>query len=254
MRIFLIGIITALAFLSCGKKGTSQAPAVVKYGLLRMHMHSYIGNMNEVDAYNIPYTNDEGRTIQLSMAQLYMSEFELQKMDGTFYKIPDKIVLKVQDAETYNLGMVPVGNYKSIRFKVGLPSAVNAKTPTASDSILFDKSMWFAEPFQSNGFVFVNVKGKIDTTSNADGSAPMHDFNYLIGTNANYTQVQMPQKNFSITEDQVYYAHMYADWSRLFTGIELNNPSNMYVRNLDENSSAVAKKLATNLSTLFVYE
>jgi hypothetical protein len=250
----LVSVVTLLiGFVSCDKKEIKQTPVETRYGMLKMHLHNYIEE-SEVDAYNITYTNSDGRAIKLNMAQLYMSDFELEKMDGTFHKIPNTIVLKIQDAETYNLGMVPVGNYKSVRFKVGLPSAVNAKTPTTADSILFDANMWFADPFQSNGFAFVNVRGSIDTTTNADGSAPMQNFNYLIGTNANYTQVQMPQKNFSITEDQAYYAHMYSDWNRLFTGITLNNAANLEVTSIADNSSATAQKLAANLSKLFVYE
>lgn len=251
--VLLTVIITA--FVACKNKevATLPPPVEVKYGMLKMHLHSYIEE-SEVDAYNITYTNSDGRAIKLNMAQLYMSDFELEKIDGTFHKIPNTIVLKIQDAETYNLGMVPVGNYKSVRFKVGLPPAVNAKMPTNADSILYNSDMWFSNPFQSNGFAFVNVRGSIDTTTYADGTAPMQNFNYLIGTNANYVQVQMPQKNFSIMEDQAYYAHMYADWNRLFTGIQLNQVANLKVTSIAENSSANAKKLVANLSTLFVYE
>lgn len=251
LNILFIGMFI-IFFSSCKpEKVTSPSNAVT--GKLMLHMHCNIDN-TEVEDYDTVYETNEGRKISLSVAQFYISEIQLVKLDGTTYDLGDKIVLKALEEEEYFLGDVPVGNYKSIRFKVGLNPNQNLKSNSdPSDSGLFDKpEMWFESNPQPAGYIFMNVQGSIDTSSNLSGTRS--PFVYRIGTNQNYVQVNMPDKNLIIEKNQVEFEHLHVDISKLFTNIELNKPINLSVNTPADNTSLLAQQIKDNIPLMFEYE
>lgn len=248
--LFLVGL---LIVSSCKEKDTPKPDPSVPTGTFMFHLHTYIDN-DEVDLYDITYTTLEGRRISLNMAQLYVSDIQLVKLDESLVNISGKKILKIFEHETDLVGEVPVGNYKSIRFKVGLDAATNALSPTTpSDSAILNKpEMWFGKTAQPDGYVFMNIQGKIDTSANFD--KPLVPFAYKIGTNVHYKQVEMGVKNFTVEEGKAIFGHVIIDYNRLFNGVQLNQLSNLSVTTASANSSAIATKIANNIPSLFLYE
>lgn len=254
--LFLVMALVVWALTGCKKEKPEPLPddntTPVPTGTLMMHLHTYIG-INEVDAYNIVYTNELDRKISLSLAQMYISGIELVKADGNILSLSDVKVLKVFETETYMLATVPVGNYKGVKFKVGLDASTNAADPSSNTALLNRPEMWFGSTAQPDGYVFLNVQGKIDTTADASGTvAGMQNFTLKIGTNAHYQQVIMPEQNFTIAKDQAEFLHMYADYSRLFNGINLNQV--LSVSTVADNSSALGNAIAGKIPSMFFYE
>ena len=215
-------------------------------GILKLHLHTFVGE-SEVDAYNIDYLNEEGRKISLNMAQLYISDIQLVKLDGSLCSLGDKTILKFFESETSTVGDVPVGNYKSIRFRVGINSFAG------SDSLIFkEPSMWFSSQANKDEYVYLNVQGKIDTSLSLSGF--MAPFCYRIGTTGNNIQVIMPDKNFTVLKDQIQYVHMLIDYSKIFNGIQLNNSLNLSVNSINDNSLQLAGQVKNNIPLMFKYE
>jgi hypothetical protein len=255
-RFLLRGVTLIVLMLSMSFCKTTDTPTpdpVVPKGQFLFHLHTYIDN-SEVDLYNITYTTLEGRKMSLSMAQLYVSDIQLVKLDGTTVDVSGKKILKMFETDTDLVGDVPVGNYKSIRFKVGLDPTTNALSPTTpSDSAILNRpEMWFSKTAQPDGYVFMNIQGKIDTSSTLD-KTPV-PFAYKIGTNANYKQVTMGIKNFTVEEGKAVFGHIIIDYNRLFNGVQLNQLANLSVTTAAANSSAIATKIANNIPSIFVYE
>ena len=240
-----------VGFLSCKKEEPPAGGGPT--GTFMFHLHTYIDH-NEVDLYDIDYTTLDGRTMSLSLAQLYLSDIQLVRADGTTYDIPGKSILKVFEKDTYVAGEVPVGTYKALRFKVGVDATTNGQNPAAtSEPAIFEKSeMWFGGTAQPDGYVFMHVKGKLDTS--ADLSHPPVPFVYKIGTNAHYKQVNMSDHNFTLVEGQVEFAHIIVDYSRLFNGVQLNNKDNLSITTPSANNSALAAKIVNNIPSMFIYE
>lgn len=239
---------------ACEKdNGNTNTSINTPMGNLSFHFHTNIED-TEVDAYGIEYMTVEGRLISLNMAQMYISGIQLVKLDGSTYDVPNKTVLKVLESEVVVIGNVPVGNYKSVRFKVGLNPTINSLNPTmTADSVILNKpQMWFSNPFQPDGYVFMNVQGTIDTTSEMNGT-PV-PFSYKIGTNAHYTQVEMPEKNFTVLQNQEAYVHMVIDYSKLFSGIQLNSTANLVVNTVADNALPIAVAIKNNIPLVFRYE
>lgn len=251
-KLFYFFLFSLLIFSACDKKDDDHKEAPVPTGTLLFHMHSYIGE-NEVEDYGFSYSTESGRAVSLSLGQFYISDIEVVKLDGSVYALSDTVLLKTLDTETYAAGKIPVGNYKGLRFKIGLKTATNALNPSASkDSLALSHSeMWFGNTAQPDGYAYLVVKGSIDTTS--DNSGDMQPFSYKIGTNENYVQVTLPEQNFTILENQAEYAHLGVDFSKLFSGVQLNQSSNLSVEKAD-NSSVLAKKITANIPLMFKYD
>jgi hypothetical protein len=243
---------------SCKKKDEQPTPTVLT-APVSLHIHSYLDNY-EVDAYDIAgvpivYTTTEGRKVSLTCAQLYVSDIELIKLDGSVYPMKDTVLLVNIEKQLYNIGDAPIGNYQTLRFKVGLNPVINNKLPSKENYFLNDSKMWFNTQATPNEYVFVNCAGKIDTTKLATGiEADMQPFVYKIGTNANYATVQMPNKNFSVSMNVKNYIHLYADYSILYKGVDLTDPTNLLVNSVADNSKSVASDIFKNMSSMFVYE
>ena len=247
LNFFFFLVCSCVLFSSCNKKEKEDEDTVVPTGTVMMHLHTFIED-EEVDLYNIPYSTHDGRAISLKLAQFYISDIELVKLDGSIYKVPDSKALKKLETDTYLIGDVPVGNYTSVRFKVGLPPTSN-QTDFSNTS---DSVMWFSKTKSGDGYIFLNVQGSIDTSEAYTGT--LTPFVYKIGSNTNYTQVEMPEKKFTVVAGEVYYVHLLADFNRLFKGIKINDNTNLHVNTIADNASAVAQKIVSNIPSLFIYE
>lgn len=212
---------------SCKKKDsttTPTTPTTPANGTVMLHLHTNV-DTNEVDTYGQVYVMSGGRKISVDIAQLYLSGIQLVKADGSTYDIGSLNLLKVMENEEYMLGSVPAGNYKSIKFNVGLTAATNSTTPAANDSTLNKPAMWFGSTAQPSGYVFVNFQGKIDTSTAANlPVAQMQSFMYKIGTDAHLKNVSMPNQNYSVVPNQTQFIHIVIDYSKLFTGYSLTTP------------------------------
>ncbi|ABG57806.1 conserved hypothetical protein [Cytophaga hutchinsonii ATCC 33406] len=254
-------IITLALLAAACKKSAADDPSspanTVVTAPVNLHLHTYIGE-NEVDGYDIIYRTTEGREMSLSMAQVFLSDIELVKRDGTIYPIKDTIILTNIIDQVYRLGNVPVGNYRTIRFKAGLLPAINAQTSGGSVP-LNDKSMWFSNTAQQNNYIFMNCSGKIDTSAALVGK--MAPFTYKIGTDAQLKQVVMPDQNYSVQPNTTGYVHMLVDYSQLFIGVDLTDAANLSITTSEQNSWPdngqawpIAVTVADNIVHAFKYE
>lgn len=247
-------LLFATLFAACDKDEPTPAPVVTDTGTLLMHLHTYVEN-NEVDDYGIVYTTDAGRKISLDMAQMYLSDFQLISADGSSYKVPNKKILQELEKETYSLDDVPVGDYKAVIFHLGFDAATNQAAPSTDPTVLDRSEMWFGSSPQPDGYIFLHAKGKIDPTPDASGTlAQMQPFEYKIGTSANYIQINLPDKKFTVVKDQAAYVHLLADYSKLFDGIDISQPANLSVATAAENVVMPATWINQNVSDLFRYE
>ena len=251
MKRFLTITTITLLLLACEKEVSTSS--TIPKGNLILHLHSNIGE-KEIDSLNEDLKTPQGRNISISMAQFYISDIQLVKLDGSFYNIPFNGSLKRFEEESINIGAINVGNYKSVRFKVGLIPATNKLLPTAEGyNILLNQSeMWFGTMAKSDEYVFLNFAGQIDTTKAMNGvKVP---FEYRIGGNDNLIEVAMPEQGLTILEGQIGYGHMVIDYSKFFQNIDLTNADNLKVQSLDDNKKAIVSTLKTNITSMFRYE
>ena len=248
----IIAFIFLLAVSSCKKKADDATPAA-ETGTFEIHLHTN-ADTNELDAYNDTVVLTGGRQISVSLSQLYISGIQLIKSDGSLVDAPSVSILQKLGVEEYIIGSVPSGNYKSIKFNVGLSSSVNSTTPAATDTNLYRPEMWYGSSVSPDGFIFVNLQGSIDTATVPSASNQLIPFAYKIGTNAHLVSVTMPDENYTVAPGQLGVVHLVSDYAKLFSGIQLNVPSNLQVNTAADNNGALASQLAINIRSMFSYE
>ena len=223
-------------------------------GTIAFHFHTNVDTV-EVADYDSINVMSTGRKITVHKAQLYLSGIQLVKLDGSTVDVSGVIVLKKQEEEVYTLGSVPSGNYKSVKFNVGLSGTTNAATPAVSDSTLNTPPMWFGVTAQPSGFVFVNFQGTIDTTTAGNGTiSQMQPYSYKIGTNMNLKSVTLPDQNYTVSPNNIQFVHMVIDYNMLFTGVQLNVSSNLTMNTTSANATGLGTQLANNIASMFMYE
>jgi hypothetical protein len=245
--------IILLTFNGCKKSEDETATPASTNGTLAFHLHTMVDTA-EVTHYDSVCVTSTGRKIKVHFAQLYLSNIQLIKLDGSTVDVPGAIVLQKQQIESYTLGSVPSGNYKSVRFNVGLTPAVNASTPAIADSTLNTPPMWFGNTAQPSGYVFINFQGEIDTTTAGNGTlAQMQPFSIKIGTNAHLINTQLPDNNFTVLPNQTRTVHIMVDYNMLFMIVNLNNSSNLTMNTVAANGTPLGAQLANNISMMFMY-
>lgn len=253
LSLIVLSIISVTLLFSCKKEKAEEVTPKTENGTLYFHIHT-MADTAEVENYGQEYILlDKGRRITVDMAQLYISNIELVKLDGSTVPVADRILFVQHGTESYKVGSVPAGNYKAVKFYVGLNATVNASTPSASDNILHQPSMWFGATAQPDGFVYINFSGTIDTASVPDNSNAMIPFHYKMGTSTAFTSVTMPDRNFTVSPNQDQYIHLGADYAMLFMGVKLNKAANLNITTPAENNTMLGKMIGHMSNMMFVY-
>jgi len=234
---------------SCKKDSATPATTTTQTGVLGFHIHTMI-DTTEADS-GLVATDLTGRRFQLNVAQFYISNVKLKKLDGTYITVDNVYLLKTIAQEEYIVGNVPAGNYKSVSFDVGLDATTNSKNPSsfAASSPLSAQTpnMWFGST--SQGYMFMNIEGKADTSATNNGSVNQ-SFTYQLGTSSMLRTVNLPDNSFTITAGQTQQVHFYADYGKLLKGINFKTQS-MGMPSMDP---AVAVQVADSIPIMFRYE
>ncbi len=244
-----------LLFFSCKKNEQKIDDGGIKVptGKLWMHLHTYVG-LNDIEAYGEEVSDESGRKIQLDFGQYYLTNFELVKLNGEIYSIDTTIVLKTLNQDSYLLGNIPVGNYKQVRFKLGLNTYYSQMQPgDIKTGQLQDTSMWFNSKSFEGDYIYFHTKGMIDTSSDLTGK--MAQFDYKIGTSLNLVTIQLPENNFAIYDGLISYVHLKGNFACLFYGIDLKDENNLKVSDIGENQSKtkLINLLKQNIENSFFY-
>ena len=244
--LILITVLSAL-FFSCTKNKSTNAPT--PKGLLYLHLHTNI-DTNEVTAGTAVYDSD-GRHFQLDVAEFYISGITLHKADGSIVTLSNVYILKTIDSEQFYVDSVVAGNYVSISFNVGIDATSNLNNPgnypLTNPLSAKDPVMWFGATTQ--GYIFMNLQGKADTTAAQTGIVN-YPFSYQTGTGNMLETVNMPNKAFAVIGNQVSFVHIIADYGKALRGVNFktNNMATPWINN------SVATQIANNIPTMFRYE
>lgn len=145
------------------------------------------------------YTNQVGNDFKVSSFKYLMSNFVLIDENGNEFSIPNSYAFLDQskNRNSFTFSDIPNGNYKKIKFQIGLDSAANHGDPSqyAIDNPLnplVNNMHWS----WSGGYVFILFEGDYLKPN----SAPM-GFSYHIAIEENIIRYEMPI-SFSINKDK----------------------------------------------------
>lgn len=149
---------------------------------------------NGKDPFTGKVTTSGGQTISMDTWKFYVSNVALVKADGSEQPVSGLNLVKLKAGDSFQnvvmfKGNAPAGEYKGVRFSIGVPRAVNHKDATTAKAPLsVDDGMFWA---WNSGYIFSSFEGKTDL----NGSALPVALHY--GEDKNYSTISFAdlQKN-----------------------------------------------------------
>lgn len=168
-----------LFLFSCKNKDNTQSKGIV---IEIAHFFE-----NEPLQLGNTYTNSFGEQLSVNLLRYYVSNFRLQRSDGSEYVVPQEkcyflVELDKPNSHKLFLSDVPLGEYKAVSFLIGVDSLRNTMNPSERTGSLDVGGA--AEGMYWNwntGYIFFKLEG--NSPVNADGK-----FRYHIGGYGGYSE------------------------------------------------------------------
>lgn len=259
MRIFLF-ILLAIALLSCNRPAVPEIPAA--NGTLEINF--------AVRAGGVPFSpdgkfyNPKNQLYSLDRFQLYICDITIF-MDDSVEVVLDEAELldfmKEYNKTSHNGGLyrtytISQGNYKGIKFGIGVPKRLNHLDPalyTSIDPLSVGKGMHWD---WTSGYIFSAIEGVVDS---AGKNVP---FVYHTGTDTLYRTIAFskPEHFFKIEEGKELQFKLELDLNSLFATatdtIDMLDPAQRVTHVLPYGSTAfkVSEKIANNFVNNALYK
>ncbi len=243
-KIFLALIaVSTLTLISCKKES----------------LNTYEGNVNltldaKVNSADFQLDKDftiEGKTYQFSKLRYWVSNVTLIKSDGSEYLIPNSyyLVEETKDVnidegyvypakkrETINIKSIPAGDYKGIKFSVGVEQKYNDNLSLQCGELTQMNGMTNIAWMWRTSYIFVALHGKVTS------GATTKSFIAETGLNANYKTATITfPGNIRVDGDKTANINLNYNIASLLTGLDVFTNNNIGASTPTEMST-----LATN--------
>ncbi len=230
LNVVLFAIMT-LMFSSCKKKNDDE-------NIINLNL-SFAVDGSKLEFNSIKYVNAAANNYSVSKLHFYISAFEFENTDGSKFTFDSIFYVDAAiQTPSFALEGLPVGNYKSLRFLIGLDSLHNISH--ALPNTIDNENMSWPD-MMGGGYHFMKLEGNFMDGGNPTGYA-MH-----LGNNVHVVQVNI-QKDFKVSDGSAAL-NLEMNINEWFS-----NPHN-YNFNIDGNysmsDSVAMSKLALNGSDVF---
>ncbi len=175
------------------------------------------------------YTNSSNETFTLTTLDYFISNIALERQDGSIYTLPPEetyflIKLSENSKPLLNLKNIPLGEYKSLSFVLGVDSLRNTMEPARRRGDLDvggrAEGMYWT---WNTGYIFLKMEGTSEVVPDAQDKR----FYFHIGgyggfsaptiNNLRNIKIDFPQENLKISAGKNPILHLKADASKIFS-------------------------------------
>ncbi|MCE2963251.1 MAG: MbnP family protein [Chitinophagales bacterium] len=183
--LFIIALTTFTVINSCKKDQVTDAGK----GSLRLEFDHQVNGA--AMQFNKDYVNAAGETMQFTLFKYFISNISLVRTDGTIYTLPkDECYYLIEELASganplLTLNNIPTGEYKEVRFIVGVDSLKNCAPLNERTGALdpATSGMYWA---WNSGYIFLKVEGKSPVVA-GHPDATGDNFIYHIGLFGGYS-------------------------------------------------------------------
>ena len=214
----------SLAFVSCSK----DDEAVSGVGKLTVEFDNVYKTANF--AFSTNYTNSNNEVVSITQAKYIVSNIVLTKRDGTIFTVPKSESYFIVDeaiptSTSLSLSNIPAGDYKSIKFGIGVDQAQWELGAEGQGDFLTQAQtagmMWN----WTGGYKFVNFEGSF-TSSSVTTATNFQVHTGKTGTAYNYTDVTLNFPDNALVRTTITpTVHLFADLSKIIDGTNVINLS-----------------------------
>lgn len=247
MKKIILTLSIAAVLFSCKKKEEDTTPAIANQET-SLRVNFKVGDKDFL--FNTAFSSDSAK-FTVNSYRFYLSKISLVKNDGSEVPFTDKYLLVNPNTQDYVLGTVSVGDYKGIKFNVGIDSATNHKDPSlyAIYHPLAIQSPGIHWSWNS-GYIFNMIEGSVDTTAAQNdplvyGSYAKSMF-FHVGMDALLRKIEIT-KPISITTENKGIISLEVDIAKLIAGVNLKKENQSHTMG----SMMLATKIADNSKNMF---
>ncbi|RYY63154.1 MAG: hypothetical protein EOO05_00085 [Chitinophagaceae bacterium] len=180
-------LLSSLGFTGCKKDTTITSNELVP---MTVEFDNIVGGQN-LFLNTVTYKNKMGEDYTISRLQYFISNISLVKTDGTEYIVPaDSSYFLIREAEPetrFARFRVPVGDYQSLKFIVGVDSLrstmdVSRRTGVLDPTGGMEDGMYWS---WNSGYIFFKMEG--DSPSAPADPSGNHKFRFHIGGFGGYS-------------------------------------------------------------------
>ena len=239
-------ISSALLFASCDSSSTSNEPEEENVNLSVSVSH-YFGDVL-VDPEVSVHTNSAGNEVRFTKLHYLLTNFVLVNSEGKEIVVDSSAayVNMTEGRVDFVLPNIPVGDYKEVKFLLGVDSATNNRNQnsfvaTSPLNPIINNLYWN----MIDGFIFCSVEGRHYKDGQSKGT-----FAYHIGLDENLMQIQI-KKEFKVIAD--FPLELVFDLSAYFESPHvINITENAPITHSDKAADfGLSSKLSENLLNAF---
>ena len=211
--------LAALTLTGCKKDGDSPANQA---GTVSLAFEQTVGTA-PLALSTQTYTTPAGDQFRVTTFKQYISNIRLTKTDGSTYAVPDSYFLvdaAVPASQELALKDIPVGDYKSLTFIVGVDSARNVAGAQTGALDPNNNMFWT----WNSGYIFTKLEGTSPQAPHAAGATEGGLVFHIGGfqrPNNTIRTVTLPfptGTNLLVRTDHAPEVHLSVDVMKMFTG------------------------------------
>ncbi len=170
--VFAAALSALLAVQACSEKEPAATPEP-RGGELELKVN-FLANGKPVNWESMEYVTSAGDSIQLDLIRHYLSNFEFHSPETGWMKVEKYALVEYDIASTQTLSFkeMPFGQYDSVRFYLGLDSAINHDIDHFGKLDPAYNMLWT----WNTGYIFIKYEGKFKNSNDV-----IIPFGYHIG-------------------------------------------------------------------------
>ena len=254
MKYFIYAMAIAVAVTSCKKSDVSSFNAAVK-APLSIEFDNIAGSA-DLQLNTGTYTNASGENLKITKFKYYVSNFVLTNTDGTIYTVPQDssyfLIDESVSASREPLLQVPEGEYKTLRFTVGVDSLRNTMDVSKRTGVL-DPTGAAADMYWgwNSGYIFLKLEGNSGTTNFMYHVGGFGGYNAATANNLRTITLDLSARgNAKVKAGKSTNVHLFADALKVISGT-----TNVSIAGLPAiHSIAPGTPLANNYVSMFRHD
>ncbi len=252
MKHFLFAAALAVTVMACKKDPTEPEPlpSPVTTGSMNVEFEPMVGDSDLV--FNTKYyKNANNDSFTVSIFRYYISNIVLTKSDNSTFVFPSsyfKIDHNTAGKNVASLTGVPIANYKSMQFIIGVDSAHNVSG--AQDGALAISDMFWS---WNSGYIFAKFEGT-SPKSTSTGKTLMYHIGGFKVSNSGIRTVNLSfgSSTANVSAGTTPEIHLKSDLSKWFTGT--GGTIDFSTLNTIMSPGANSKKIADNYAQFITFE
>ncbi len=252
-KLLLFTLLSILVLNACSDPAEVENVATGKF---KIEFDNYVGTKNLV-LNSVTYQNAQNEDFTVSKFDYYISNIKLTRADGSSYTVPQDssyflIREDIKASQIALLNNVPIGDYKTIEFMVGVDSLRNTAPIEKLKGVLDQTGGMDGMYWQWNsGYIHMKLEG-----TSPVGNPVNNKFYYHIGLYGGYNErtvnntriVKLPLGDLtaSVTGQKSPEVHLIVDLLKVFNGpgTNLSIKQNNSIMHQQEQSQKVANNYA----------